>query len=90
MCRWDLGFSFIVLLKGFINFFVPPPIFGFSMSFNFLSFELQLCIWEMFRARFFRLSIGSPSSLAKIFPISKGGIGLVFTKFIAQTTYLGS
>jgi hypothetical protein len=51
MCRWHLGFS-LVSPRSFITFFVISPTPKFSMPIHLLLFDLQLCIWEIFKAKF--------------------------------------
>jgi hypothetical protein len=66
MCRWHLGFSLVVSHKGFVTFLSFPPTLKFSTPPNLLLFDLHLYTWDTFKARFFRVSIGSPSLLTSL------------------------
>jgi hypothetical protein len=89
MCKWHVGFSFVVLLVGYI--FCPfPPFSDFQRQLAFF-YLIFICIFRRF------LKLGSLEYLEApligrqtFLPIFKGGIGFVFAKVITLATYLRS
>jgi hypothetical protein len=85
MCKWYLGFSFIVLHKDLITFFIfSPHSWIFNANFNFIR------IFGKFLGIGFLECPKVPLIHEQTFlPIFKGGVGFVSTDVITSAMYLG-
>ncbi len=90
MCKWHLGFSFIVLHETLLHFSFSPQLLDFQCQL--VSFDSTLIgiFGRLLRLGSLECSEAPLVCQQTFLPISKCGIGLVSMEVIALVMYLGS